>query len=58
MVKKREVDKWLKARGFQNVGGAKHDKYVHPDGRFTEIPRHGDVKDFLFRRIKKDLGEN
>lgn len=53
MVKKREVDKWLKARGFKNVGGAKHDKYVHPDGRFTEIPRHGDVKDFLFRRIKK-----
>ena len=56
MVKRREVVKFFKSHGFVNMGGTNHDKYVHPDGRWTEIGRHAEIDDVLFKEMKKQAG--
>ena len=56
MTKRRVVIELLERNGFVNLGGSKHDKFEHPDGRKTRVPRHRDIKDRLFREIKKQTG--
>jgi len=56
MVKRRDVVRLLESNGFINRGGKRHDKFKHPDGRWTEVERHKEVDDMLFERIKKQAG--
>ena len=53
MTKRKIVVDTLIDKGFVNMGGAKHDRFVHPDGRWTTVPRHRDIDDRLFLTIKK-----
>jgi mRNA interferase HicA len=56
MTKRRDVVRFLERNGFINKGGTRHDRYVHPDGRWTEVPRHSEVTERTFREIKKQVG--
>jgi predicted RNA binding protein YcfA (HicA-like mRNA interferase family) len=56
MTKRRDVVRLLEKNGFANKGGMNHDKYVHPDGRWTEVPRHSEVDKWTFGKIKKQAG--
>ena len=53
MTKRRDVVRLLEKSGFVNMGGSNHDKYVHPDGRWTEVARYAEIPEFTFRKIKK-----
>ena len=35
----KELVKRLKALGFEEIGGKKHIKFKHPDGRWTSITK-------------------
>ena len=56
MTKRRDVVRLLEMNGFRSRGGTNHEKFVHPDGRRTVVPRHRDVDDDLFKAIKKQAG--
>lgn len=56
MTKRRDVVRFLLAHGFVPNKGTKHDKFVHPDGRQVEVPRHREVKDRTFLLIKRQAG--
>ena len=56
MTKKREVDRLLEDKGFINTGGTNHDKFFHPDGRKTVVPRHKEIPEHIVRKIKKQAG--
>ena len=56
MTKRRDVIRYLERNGFENKGGAKHDRFEHDDGRWTEVPRHREIEDILFKKIKKQVG--
>lgn len=51
MTKRRDLVRLLEKSGFTNVGGAKHDKFIHADGRWTEVPRHSEVSEWTTRKI-------
>jgi mRNA interferase HicA len=53
MTKRRDVVSLLEANGFINRGGTNHDKFVHPDGRWTEVARHREISKWTFEEIKK-----
>jgi predicted RNA binding protein YcfA (HicA-like mRNA interferase family) len=55
-MKRRDVVRVLEANGFINRGGARHDRYTHPDGRWTEVPRHKEIAEWTYRMIKKQAG--
>ena len=40
--------------GFHSVGGTKHEKFKHEDGRYALVPRHKNLNDFTCKRILKD----
>ncbi|MCL2529826.1 MAG: type II toxin-antitoxin system HicA family toxin [Coriobacteriia bacterium] len=50
------VTTFLERNGFENKGGASHDKFKHPDGRQTVVPRHSEISEITFREIKKQAG--
>jgi mRNA interferase HicA len=50
------VVKLLERNGFINKGGANHDRFVHPDGRWTEVARHTEIIELTFKKIKKQAG--
>ncbi len=51
---KRKVVNRLKAEGWVEVGGSKHDKFEHPDGTETLIvPRHKE----LSRRVAENIAK-
>lgn len=54
----RELRKWLKDHGFEEVSSRKHVKFRHPDGRWTVVSK-GDyeVGRELPRQIEKQVGE-
>lgn len=56
-MKRRElVDGILKA-GFICTPAKRHDKFEHPDGRVTFVPRHAkDVPIGLIKAIEKQTG--
>ncbi|MEG0990639.1 MAG: type II toxin-antitoxin system HicA family toxin [Gordonibacter sp.] len=56
MVRRRQVVKFFLAHGFINKGGARHDRYEHPDGRWTVVERHVEINDRLFENMKKQAG--
>jgi mRNA interferase HicA len=56
MTKKRDVVRLLESNGFINKGGANHDKYVHPDGRWTEVARHSEIPELTAKKIRKQAG--
>lgn len=56
MVKRREVVSFFKSHGFINQGGTRHDRYQHPDGRWTVIERHSEIDNKLFEEMKKQAG--
>lgn len=53
MTKRRDVVSLLEAYGFISMGGAKHEVFIHPDGRRTCVPRHRDIKELTFSLILK-----
>lgn len=53
MTKRRDVIKLLESKGFINVGGSNHDKFVHQDGRQTVVPRHRNISEITYKQIKK-----
>ncbi|WP_319638263.1 type II toxin-antitoxin system HicA family toxin [Eggerthella sinensis] len=55
MVKRREVIRFLKNHGFVNEGGTNHDRYQHPDGRWTVVERHQEIRNKTFDDIKKQI---
>ena len=56
MVKRKDVVKFFTSHGFVNQGGGNHDRYRHPDGRWTVIGRHQEISDRLFEEMKKQAG--
>lgn len=56
MVNRRQVVKFFTSHGFVNKGGTRHDRYEHPDGRWTVIERHKEINDRLFELMKKQAG--
>lgn len=56
MTKRREVVRLLEINGFVNEGGKRHDKFKHQDGRWTEVPRHREIDNYLVEVIKKQVG--
>lgn len=55
MVKRREVVKFLRAHGFESDNGKNHEHFVK-DGRFTQVPRHREISEEMFEKIKKQAG--
>ena len=56
MVKRRDVVAFFTVHGFINKGGSRHDRYEHPDGRWTVVPRHAEIDDMLFKMMKTQAG--
>lgn len=56
MVNRRQVVKFFTSHGFVNEGGTRHDRYEHPDGRWTVIERHKEINGRLFELMKKQAG--
>lgn len=56
MTKRRDLVRILKRNGFEEAGGANHSRFEHPDGRYTHVPRHSEVKTHLAALILKQAG--
>lgn len=54
----RKVIERLKAEGWVNVGGGKHDKYEHPErpDQMIVVPRHREQSPGVAREIAKQAG--
>ncbi len=55
MVKRREVVKFLRSHGFESDNGKNHEHFVK-GGRFTQVPRHREISEEMFEKIKKQAG--
>lgn len=55
MVKRRDVIRLLEQNGFRNEGGANHDIF-RKDERTTSVPRHREIPNNTYKKIKKDAG--
>lgn len=55
-MKKRDIEKALRALGYWRVGGAKHDKWVN-DRATIMVPRHREIKEHLARAILREALE-
>lgn len=55
MVKRREVVKFLKDNGFESDNGKNHEHFIKGD-RFTQVPRHREISEEMFEKIKKQAG--
>lgn len=56
MTKRRDVVKRLLDAGFVSQGGTNHEKFVHPDGRVTVVPRHREIGEATARSIYRQAG--
>ncbi|MCH7497848.1 MAG: type II toxin-antitoxin system HicA family toxin [Candidatus Marinimicrobia bacterium] len=56
-MKRRELVKELSAAGcYLKRHGRNHDIYANPrSGRQAPVPRHSEIKDSLYRLIRKQL---
>jgi predicted RNA binding protein YcfA (HicA-like mRNA interferase family) len=54
----RKIVARLKREGWTSAGGAKHDKFVHPDrqGKVILVPRHTTLTPGVARSIAKAAG--
>lgn len=48
-----KVIRALRKAGFQDSEGGRHTIMVHPDGRYTTIPRHTRINPLTLRAILK-----
>jgi len=55
MTKRRDIVKLLEENGFENKGGTSHDEFVKPGYR-TVVPRHKEIRESTFKKIKKQAG--
>lgn len=58
-VKVKELEKVAKKLGFQKIcQKGSHARWLHPDGRATTIPIHGnnEIGGWLLKEILKQLG--
>ena len=55
MTKRRDIVKLLEENGFENKGGTNHDLFVKGK-RTTVVPRHREIDENMFRKIKKQAG--
>lgn len=55
MVKRREVVKFLQDNGFVGDKGKRHEHFVKDD-KFTQVPRHREISEEMFEKIKKQAG--
>lgn len=54
----RDLVKKLKQLGFKEIGGKKHIRYAHADGRWTQISKGSHEIDIsLVRIMEKQIGE-
>ncbi|MEM6728879.1 MAG: type II toxin-antitoxin system HicA family toxin [Pseudomonadota bacterium] len=53
MAKRSDIIRLLEKAGFISKGGAKHERWVHPDGRFTTVGRHREIPTPTARLIAK-----
>lgn len=58
MTKRRDLVRILRRHGFEEAGGANHERYEHADGRYTYVPRHKEIKVTLALAILKQAGIN
>ena len=56
MTKRRDIIKALEDAGFRSEGGTNHEKFRHPDGRQTVVPRHREIPNLLEKVIRKQAG--
>ena len=56
MTKRRDIVKALEDAGFRSEGGTNHEKFKHPDGRCTVVPRHREIPNLMERTIRKQAG--
>ena len=55
MVKRKEVTDLLKKHGLHPDGGKNHEHWT--DGiHWTQVPRHREIPNELFEKIKKQAG--
>lgn len=55
MVKRKEVTDFLKQNGLHPTGGTNHEHWT--DGiHWTQVPRHREISNQLFERIKRQAG--
>jgi predicted RNA binding protein YcfA (HicA-like mRNA interferase family) len=55
MVRRRDVVKELTQAGFESKGGTNHEKF-RGNGRTTMVPRHNEIGEALYKRIRKQAG--
>ena len=53
MALRRKLIAKLKEAGFYSVGGTKHEKFIHENGKYTSVPRHKEIKESLYKLILK-----
>lgn len=56
MTKRKDIEKVLKANGFEPRGGTNHEKFMHADGRVAIVPRHREIADQMAKIILKEVG--
>ncbi|MGH8597523.1 MAG: type II toxin-antitoxin system HicA family toxin [Gammaproteobacteria bacterium] len=54
--KQTQVIRALQRAGFARRSGGKHTIMAHPDGRYTAIPNHRQLKVNMLRAILKQCG--
>ncbi len=59
-MKRRDIDKKLKAAGWVITAGRKHDMAKHPDkpGIKIPLPRHNEIPEYTARGILEAAGLN
>ena len=57
-MKRRDIEKALKAAGWQIAPGGNHDLVTHPDkpGIKIPLPRHKEINEYTARGILKSAG--
>ena len=55
MVKCKEVTDLLRRAGFTPCGGTNHEHWTNGE-KWTQVPRHGEIPNVLFEKIKKQAG--
>ena len=55
MVKRKVVTDFLRNGGFHPTGGTNHEHWTDGE-RFTQVPRHREISNQLFEKIKKEAG--
>jgi hypothetical protein len=55
-VKRRDLERHLRAQGCREIGGTKHGKWRGPQEQVPAVPRHKELGPGLVRAICAQLG--